>query len=224
MNTPLTLIVANKNYSSWSMRPWVLMSARGIRFEDHVLKFHTPEWQANVARLSPTGLVPVLWEGEPGKGFATWDTLAIAERLHDLFPSAGVWPADDRQRARARSVTAEMHSGFRAVRSSMPMNIRGRYPGKGMNEAVAADIARISAIWSAAEGPYLFGDFCAADAFYAPVATRFVTYGVELAGTAAEYHRRLLEAPAVQAWSRDALEEKEFVAEDEPYATAPSAP
>lgn len=206
------------------MRPWVLMSARGIRFEDRVLKFHSPEWTAEIARLSPTGLVPVLWEGEPGKGFATWDTLAIAERLHDLFPAAGIWPADDRMRARARSVTAEMHSGFRAVRSSMPMNIRGRYPGKGMNEAVAADIARISAIWSAAHGPYLFGEFCAADAFYAPVATRFLTYGVALKGAAAAYHQRLLDAPAVQAWSRDALLEKEFVAEDEPYATTASAP
>lgn len=206
------------------MRPWVLLEGRGLRFEECLLKFHTPEWQANISRLSPTGLVPVLWEGEPGKGFATWDTLAIAERLHDLFPATGIWPPDDRRRARARSVTAEMHSGFRAVRSAMPMNIRGRYPGKGMNEAVAADIARIGAIWSAAEGPYLFGDFCAADAFYAPVATRFVTYGVELKGPAAGYHRRLLDAPAVQAWSRDALKEKEFVAEDEPYATAPSAP
>jgi glutathione S-transferase len=165
--------------------------------------------------------VPVLWEGEPGGGFATWDTLAIAERLHEIRPAAGVWPPDSRKRARARCAAAEMHSGFRALRSAMPMNIRSRHPGKGMNDEVAKDIARISAIWAAATGPFLFGEFCAADAFYAPVATRFVTYGVELAGAAHDYQQRLLASPGVAAWSADALKETEFVAMDEPYATPP---
>lgn len=221
MSAPLTLVIANKNYSSWSMRPWVLLRGREIAFRERMLKFESPEWRDQIARLSPSGLVPVLWEDEPGAGFATWDTLAIAERLHEIFPDRGIWPADARLRARARSAAAEMHSGFRALRATMPMNIRSRYPGKGMNDGVARDIARISAIWAAAKRPYLFGEFSAADAFYAPVATRFVTYGVELTGAARQYHKALLESPGVRAWSADAVKETEFVAEDEPYATPP---
>jgi glutathione S-transferase len=221
MDAPLTLVIANKNYSSWSMRPWVLLRGRGIAFGERMLKFETREWAENIARLSPSGLVPVLWEGEPGAGFATWDTLAIAERLHEIRADARVWPADARKRARARSAAAEMHSGFRALRGAMPMNIRSRYPGKGMNDEVAKDIGRISALWAAAEGPFLFGEFSAADAFYAPVATRLVTYGVELAGAARDYQQRLLASPAVVAWSADAVKETEFVAMDEPYAAPP---
>jgi len=221
MNPQLTLVIANKNYSSWSMRPWVLLRARDIPFRERMLKFESQEWRDQIARLSPSGLVPVLWEGEPGAGFATWDTLAIAERLHELLPDRGIWPADSQLRARARSAAAEMHSGFRALRGAMPMNIRSCYPGKGMNDGVAKDIARIGAIWAAAKRPYLFGEFCAADAFYAPVATRFVTYGVELKGTALEYQQALLDSPGVKAWSADAMKETEFVAEDESYAVPP---
>ena len=221
MSAPLTLVIANKNYSSWSMRPWVLLRGRGIPFSERMLKFESPEWREHIARLSPSGLVPVLWEGEPGAGFATWDTLAIAERLQEICPDRGIWPADPALRARARSAAAEMHSGFRALRAAMPMNIRGRYPGEGMNDGVAKDIARISAIWAAAKRPYLFGEFCAADAFYAPVATRFITYGVELKGAAREYQQALLESPGVKAWCADGVKETEFVAEDEPYATPP---
>lgn len=220
MDAPLTLVIANKNYSSWSMRPWVLMRGRAIAFKERVVKFESQDWRDNIKTLSPSGLVPVLWEGEPGEGFATWDTLAIAERLHELFPLGGIWPGDERRRARARSAAAEMHSGFRALRAAMPMNIRSRYPGKGMNDGVATDIGRIATIWGAAAGPYLFGEFCAADAFYAPVATRLVTYGVELEGAAGKYQQALLASPAVKAWSADAIQESEFVAEDEPYATA----
>ena len=217
----LTLVIANKNYSSWSMRPWTLLRGRCIPFKERMLKFESQDWKDNIATLSPSGLVPVLWEGEPGQGFATWDTLAIAERLHERFPEHGVWPADARLRARARSAAAEMHSGFRGLRTTMPMNIRSRYPGKGMNDGVAREIARISAIWSDAKGPFLFGEFSAADAFYAPVATRFVTYGVEIKGAARKYQAALLEAPAVAAWSAEAVKETEFVAEDEPYAARP---
>ena len=222
MAAPLTLVVANKNYSSWSMRPWVLLRAIGVPFEERLVKFESQDWKENIGRLSPSGLVPVLWEGAPGRGHATWDSLAIAERVHELFPGHGVWPADPHRRARARSVAAEMHAGFRGVRGSMPMNIRNRYPGKGMTDAAAADIARIAALWAAAEGPFLFGSFCAADAFFAPVATRFVTYGVSLQGAARDYQQRLLAAPAVAAWSADAIRETEFVAMDEPYATSPA--
>jgi glutathione S-transferase len=220
-DAPLTLVIANKNYSSWSMRPWVLLRGCGIPFAERMLKFESAEWAAQIGRLSPTGLVPVLWEGEPGVGFATWDTLAITERLHELFPASGVWPSDPRARARARSAAAEMHSGFRALRSAMPMNIRGRHPGKGMNDGVAKDLERISALWASAAKPFLYGPFSAADAFYAPVATRLVTYGVELKGPARDYQQALLGAPAVQAWSADAARETEFVAADEPYAAPP---
>jgi glutathione S-transferase len=219
--TQLTLIIGNKNYSSWSMRPWTLLRGREIPFRERMLKFETREWDEQIGKLSPSGLVPVLWEGEPGKSFATWDTLAIAERLNDLFPDKGIWPKDAQLRAHARSACAEMHAGFRALRAAMPMNIRSRHPGKGMNPDVAKDIARISALWAAAKGPYLFGEFCAADAFYAPVATRFVTYGVELKGAANAYQRALLDSPAVTAWSADAVKETEFVAMDEPYAARP---
>jgi glutathione S-transferase len=227
MNAPLTLVIGNKNYSSWSMRPWVLLRGLQIPFQERQLKFHTPEWSAHIGPLSPSGMVPVLWEGEPGRGFATWDTLAIAERLHELFPKAAVWPADAQARARARSLCAEFHSGFRAFRGAMPMNIRSRYPGKGMTPEAAKDIDRVRALWTETRaafgggGQFLFGAFCAADAFYAPVATRFVTYGVALDGEAHRYQQALLESAGVMAWSADAMKETEFVAEDEPYATPP---
>ena len=228
MSAPLTLIIGNKNYSSWSMRPWVLLRGLNQPFRERMLKFETKDWSDNIDKFSPSHMVPVLWEGEPGTGFATWDTLAIAERLHELFPSAGVWPSDPQARARARSMCAEFHAGFRAFRGAMPMNIRSRYPGKGRSAESLKDIERILALWTDArkefggKGSFLFGAFCAADAFYAPVATRFVTYDFELKGAARDYQRALLDSPGVKAWSADAVKETEFVAEDEPYATAPS--
>jgi glutathione S-transferase len=222
----LTLVIANRNYSSWSMRPWVALRAAGIEFRERLLKFESQDWSEHIGRLSPSGLVPVLWEDEPGAGFATWDTLAIIERANELFPGHGIWPADPRARARARSLCAELHAGFRALRSAMPMNIRGRYPGKGMNAEVAADIERIRGLWTQARaefgqgGVFLFGTFSAADAFYAPVATRFNTYGVTLAGAAQTYLGALLDAPAVREWCEAGAREPEFVAADEPYAQA----
>jgi glutathione S-transferase len=227
MNAPLTLVIGNKNYSSWSMRAWVALRGCGVAFTERQLKFESQGWRDNIGALSPSGLVPVLWEGDVGTGFATWDTLAIIERAHELSPSSGVWPADPRARARARSICSEMHGGFRALRGAMPMNIRSRYPGKGMNPDVAKDIARIGALWGAAKkdfgggGPYLFGEFSAADAYFAPVASRFATYDVKLDGPAKELQQALLDAPAVRAWSAEAVKETEFVAEDEPYATGP---
>ena len=224
MTARLTLVIANKNYSSWSMRAWVALRGCGIEFSERLLKFESQDWHDRIGSLSPSGLVPILWEEEPGRGFATWDTLAILERAQDLFPSSAIWPADARARARARSLCAEMHGGFRALRGAMPMNIRSRYPGKGMNADVAKDIERIAALWTntraefGQSGPYLFGAFSAADAYYAPVATRFVTYDVNLSGIAREIQQALLEAPAVRSWSAEALKETEFVAADEPYA------
>jgi len=227
MSAALTLVIGNKNYSSWSMRPWIALRGAGIEFRERMLKFDSQDWRDHIGRLSPSGMVPVLWEGEPGAGFATWETLAIIERAHELFPAAAVWPSEAQARARARSICSEMHAGFRALRGAMPVNIRSRYPGKGMNPEVAKDVERIASLWSvtrkdfARGGPYLFGAFSAADAYYAPVATRLATYEVELSGAAKEYQQALLAAPAVKAWCADAVQETEFFAADEPYATAP---
>jgi len=227
MAAALTLVIGNKNYSSWSMRAWVALRGCGIDFAERLLKFESQDWRDHIGELSPSGLVPVLWEAEPGmRSFATWDTLAILERAHELSPGSGIWPADARARSRARSLCAEMHGGFRALRDAMPMNIRNRYSGKGMNAAVAADIGRITSLWFQAKtdfgrsGPYLFGSFCGADAYYAPVATRFATYDVKLSGVAREVQEAILDAPAVKAWSHEACKETEFVAADEPYASS----
>jgi glutathione S-transferase len=221
----LTLVIGNKNYSSWSMRPWVLMSELGIPFEEKKLRFHSNEWDAEIERWSPSRLVPVLWRGDQ----AVWDTLAISEALHEWFPAKGVWPKDDAARAFARSASAEMHSGFRELRAHMPMNIRASHPGKGMKPEVQANIDRIEKLWSEARsrfgkgGPFLFGAFSAADAMFAPVVTRFRTYGVKVSPDSTRYCEAVLGAPGVRAWLDAALQEKEFVAEDEPYATAPAA-
>jgi glutathione S-transferase len=218
-----TLVIANKNYSSWSMRPWVLLRTLGIEFDEVQLKFGSDAHRDGIARWSPTGLVPVLWlDGEP-----VWDTLAIAETVAERWPERQAWPADARTRAVARSVCAEMHSGFRALRGAMPMNIRGAYPGKGMNPEVRKDVDRIVAIWTSCRerfgqgGDLLFGGFSIADAYYAPVVTRFVTYAVELPPTARRYADAVLALPAVREWSAAGRTEPEFVAEDEPYAARP---
>ncbi len=216
----LTLVIGNKNYSSWSMRPWVLLRGLGIAFDEVMLRFHTPEWDRDIGRWSPSGLVPVLWRGEQ----AVWDTLAIVEELHEWFPGRGVWPADAAARAFARSASAEMHAGFRDLRSTMPMNIRASHPGKGMTAETRANIERIERLWSEArrrfarDGPFLFGAFCAADAMFAPVAMRFATYAVELAPDSARYCEALRSAPGVRDWVRDALAETDVVAQDDPYA------
>ena len=142
MSSPafLTLVIANKNYSSWSARPWLTMTGLGIPFTERMVKFDSSDWDENIAELSPSRLVPVLWEGQPGRGHATFDTIAILERLHELFPRVGVWPREAQARARARSLVADFHSGYRNLRDAMPMNIRSRYPGKGMTPQVAAEI------------------------------------------------------------------------------------
>lgn len=218
----LTLVIGNKNYSSWSMRPWVLMRELGIAFKEVKLRFHSEEWARDIGRWSPSGLVPVLWRGEE----RVWDTLAIAEALAEWHPGAGVWPADPAARAFARSMSAEMHSGFRELRTSMPMNIRASLPGKGMTPGTRADIARIEALWGEARrrfgagGPYLFGAFSAADAMYAPVVMRFTTYGVAPGGEGARYCEAMRASAGVRAWISDALAEREIVAEDEPYAAS----
>jgi glutathione S-transferase len=219
----LTLVIGNKNYSSWSMRPWVLLTQLGIPFEEVKLRFPSDEWEKNIARWSPSGLVPVLWRGK----LAVWDSLAIMETVHEWHPDRGVWPQDAAARAFARCAAAEMHSGFRDLRANMPMNIRASHPGKGLTPGVQANIDRIVRLWTEARtrfgagGPFLFGAFSACDAMYAPVVMRFKTYGVALEGEAAKYAAAMRESAGVSAWVYSALQEKEFVAEDEPYATTP---
>ena len=224
----LQLIIGNKNYSSWSMRAWVLMTQLRMRFEEVYVRLDlAPDsaFRREVARHSPAGRVPVLVD----EGFAVWDTLAIAEYLHDKFPQAGVWPRDSKARARARSIVAEMHSGFGALRSHCPMNIEASLPEVGARilaeqPAVGADLTRIDAMWcdalTASGGPFLFGEFCAADAFYAPVAMRIRSYRLPMSPQAAAYVERLATAPAVARWIADALAEADFIPEDEPYRTA----
>ncbi len=227
MSQPLTLVIANKNYSSWSLRPWALMTELGIPFSERMLKFDSKDWEVNIDALSPARLVPVLWEGEPGAGFATFDTVAIVERLADLYPDRGIWPANDRARARARSLVANFHSGYAALRSAMPMNIRSHHPGKGHEPDVLADIERLAALWRDTRGefgtrsPYLFGNFSAADAYFLPVASRFATYDPPLDSETEEYCRALLDTMAMREWSRAARLETEFVPMDEPYADPP---
>lgn len=224
MIEPLTLVIANKNYSSWSSRPWLAMTELGIAFTERMVKFESEDWAKNIATLSPSRLVPVLWEGAPGRGFATFDTLAIIERLHELFPDKGVWPRDGRARARARSLAADFHAGYRAVRGAMPMNLRGSFPGKGMSPEVAQEIERLTEHWARTRrefggaGPFLFGAYCAADAYFVPVVSRFVTYGVQLEDEARAYQDALLGTASYAAWRKAALEETEFVTADEPYA------
>lgn len=221
---PLTLVVANKNYSSWSLRAWLAMTEAGIPFTERMVKFDSADWEANISVLSPTRLVPVLWEGTPGTGFATFDSIAILERLHELHPEAAIWPADPHARAHARSLAADFHAGYHALRGAMPMNIRSRHPGKGMNAEVRGDIERLTSQWRRTraqfgqDGPFLFGTYSAADAYFAPVASRFVTYDVQLEADAQAYQQALLSTAGMKAWTEAALQETEFVPADEPYA------
>lgn len=217
---PLTLAIANKNYSSWSMRPWVLLTQAGIAFEEIQLKFSDDGGIPGIGPYSPTHQVPVLIVG----GEPVWDSLAICEAVAELFPAKHLWPAAARARQVARSVCAEMHAGFRNLRDAMPMNIRASLPGKGMSPAVQKDIDRIVSIWESCrarfgdEGELMFGQFSIADAYYAPVATRFLTYAVALPAAAQRYADALLALPAVQAWMAQARRETGFVRADEPYA------
>ena len=217
----LSLVVANKNYSSWSMRPWVLARQAEIPFEEIQLKFDDDTRVKGIERYSPTRKVPcLLVDGEP-----VWDSLAICETLAELYPQKQLWPAAPEARRVARSVCAEMHSGFQGLRGAMPMNIRGRHPGKGVNPKSTKDIARVIEIWTScrsrfgAGGELLFGHFSIADAYYAPVVMRFETYAVPLPPAARAYADAVQKLPAVREWYEAARRETEFVAEDEPYAS-----
>jgi glutathione S-transferase len=223
----MKLYIGNKNYSSWSMRPWVLMREFDIPFEEVMLRFDSFEadskFKQAVLQVSPAGRVPVLvLDG----GHSVWDTLAIAETLADRFPAKGLWPSDPIAKARARSVACEMHSGFSALRNAFPMNIEASLPHIGVQQrqqqaAVVTDLARIDALWRDAlersGGPFLFGAYSIADAMYAPVVSRLRTYGLEVSPTSQGYADRLWASKGVSAWVGEALSERTFVAIDEPY-------
>ncbi|MEP7281810.1 MAG: glutathione S-transferase [Rubrivivax sp.] len=209
----------------------MLMRALAIPFEEHRLRLDfgaASPFRAALARVSPAGRVPVLVLDD---GFAVWDTLAIAETLHEQFPAHGVWPSDARSRARARSLCAEMHSGFDALRSRCPMNIEATLATVGARlwaeqAPLRRDVSRIEAMWAdalqqAGGGPFLFGAFGAADAFYAPVAMRLRGYGLPMSATAAGYVERVIAVPAVAQWMADACAEHDVIAEDDPYRSAP---
>lgn len=213
MDSGLVLIIGNKNYASWSMRAWLAMKHAGIPFVEHRVALYQPDSRRRVLAHSPSGKVPVLKDGAT----AVWDSLAILEYLAEKYPDRGLWPQSAAARAVARSMSAEMHSGFAALRARMPMNLRNSYPGRGLTPEVEADIARITGLWTdcraTAPAPFLFGDFCIADAMFAPVATRFVTYGVRLPAVCQRYVDTLIALPAMQQWYADARAEREAVAE-----------
>ena len=225
----MKLYIGNKNYSSWSMRSGVLLAAFGIPFEEVKLRFDFSagsEWSRVIATVTPTLRVPVIVEAD---GFTVWDTLAITEYIADRHPELPIWPRDAKARARARSLCAEMHAGFNRLRNACPMNIEAFFPEIGAkfwaeDEALRADVARLEAAWSDAlansGGPFLFGAFSAADAYFAPVAVRLSRFGLPLSDAAAAYRDALLAHPAVEDWVAEALREQDFVPEDEPYRTA----
>ena len=219
----MQLVIGNKNYSSWSMRPWVLMKQLGIPFEEIKLRFDFTEgsvYRQTVARYSPARSVPVLVD----EGFSVWDTVAINEYLAERH--SAVWPVARQQRARARSLVAEMHAGFSALRSHCPMNIEAQLPDVGARvwaeePAVRQNVARIEAAFADAlassGGPFLFGDFCAADAFYAPVCMRLLTYALPVSDTTRDYVLRVTAAPGVAAWISDARAEQDYLDFEEPH-------
>jgi glutathione S-transferase len=225
----MKLYIGNKNYSSWSMRGGVLLAAFGIPFEEVKLRFdfsEGSEWSRVIAALTPTKRVPVLVEDD---GFTVWDTLAIAEYIADRHPEHAIWPRDVKARARARSLCAEMHAGFTQLRTVCPMNIEVFFPDVGAklwaeDAALRADVARLDAAWSDAlkgsGGPFLFGEFSAADAYFAPVAVRLSRFGLPVSEAAAAYRDALLAHPSVEDWIADAMREQDFIVEDEPYRKA----
>jgi len=200
----LELIIGTRAWSSWSLRPWLALKAAGAPFQETLVELRTPDSKASFLKHSPAGKVPVL----KVDGFAVWDSLAICEYVAEAFPAAKLWPADPLARARARSVSAEMHSGFTPLRQAMSMDVRARHPTPAMTPELAADIKRIQEMWNEcrrdfgakAGGPYLFGAFTIADAMYAPVATRFVTYGVALDAVSQSYVDAILAMPAMKEW------------------------
>ncbi|MHB8743151.1 MAG: glutathione S-transferase family protein [Sulfuricaulis sp.] len=216
----LTLVIGNKNYSSWSLRPWLALKQAGIPFDEIRISLYDDASRAQIKRHSPSGKVPALIDGD----VTVWESLAICEYLAEKFPDKQFWPVDPKARATARAVATEMHAGFNALRSHMIMNCRRHLPGKGRTPEVLRDIARITTLWNdcrnrfGTSGDFLFGRFGIADAMYAPVALRFVTYGVELDPVSTAYVKTLTMLPAIQQWLAESWAETEIIPQFEPYA------
>jgi len=214
----LTLVIGNKNYSSWSFRPWIAMKVAGIDFTDRVISLNDPEFKPTLLKLSPAGKVPVLVDGDTH----VWESLAILEYVADKFPSAGLWPADVGACAHARAISCEMHAGFTPLRRHCPMNLWRPVKRRDMSDEVAANVSRIDGMWSecreryAAGGPFLFGRFSAADAMYAPVVSRFHTYDIAVAAASRRYMEAIMALPAWHEWREAALKEPWVLPEDEP--------
>ncbi len=213
----LTLYIGNKTYSSWSLRPWLALAAAGIAFEEVVLPLGSDLFRATLAPFGASGRVPLLVDGD----MVVWESLAIIETIADRYPDRGVWPADPSARALARAISAEMHAGFSAVRGALPMNLARPPEARAVSEKAQADVDRIQSIWTdartrfGAAGPFLFGGFTAADAMFAPVATRFRTYAVPLDPVSSAYVEAIHTQPDFVRWRAAALTETWVVAEDE---------
>jgi glutathione S-transferase len=205
--TPATLTISSKNYSSWSMRGWLLCKLAGIEFEEKVMPLDDPSTRAELLLLSPSFLVPCLTHA----GIKVWDTLAIAEYLAEARPNAGLLPGAPAARAHCRAICGEMHAGFYNLRSALPMNLKAHHKGFKIFAGAQADVERVCTIWRECikeyGGPYLFGELSMADALYAPVCTRFLTYDVKLDPVCAAYCRAIMDWPAVAQWLSDALAE-----------------
>ncbi|MGQ0484787.1 MAG: glutathione S-transferase family protein [Hyphomicrobiales bacterium] len=213
----LHIVLGNKNYSSWSMRPWLAMSMAGIAFKETVIQLDTPETKAAIAAHSKAGRVPVLHHGK----ITVWESLAILEYLADTFPRKHWWPKPVAARAAARSIASEVHAGFAALRNACPMNLRRPRQAVAMPPAATADVARIEAMWRQCRtrfgkgGKFLFGKFCNADAMYAPVVTRFDTYAIPVCADTRAYMENVMATPAFKAWKEAALRENWVIKADE---------
>lgn len=230
----LTLYIGNKNYSSWSMRPWVLMKQAGIAFIEKHVRFDSfaadSNFKKTILSINPAGKVPVLVDTQLGAQSAIWDSLAICEYLAETHPQLQLWPQDPAARARARVLCADMHSGFQHLRSHCPMNIEARLPDVGAqllaeHASLRDDLQRIIALWQKGlaqhGGPMLFGAFSIADAFFAPVCMRINTYALPVPPDVQAYVTRITALPSVAAWIQDALAEKDFRSFEEPFRSQP---
>ncbi|MDP2653988.1 MAG: glutathione S-transferase family protein [Candidatus Omnitrophota bacterium] len=206
-----TLVIGNKNYSSWSMRPWLVMRHFGIPFDEIVIPLGRPDSKTRILEHSPSGKVPVLKH----KGILVWESVAILEYLADVFPDKGLWPPDIRARAAARAVSAQMHAGFVDMRKNFPMNVRARKPDKIRTPEAMKDVEEVIRLWEDCRkefgggGDFLFGEFSIADGMYAPVIWRFRTYGIELNGAARKYSEAMLDLPAMKEW-KDLADKEPF--------------
>ena len=213
----MKLIIGNKNYSSWSLRPWFLMAAHDLKFEEVRIPLDQPDTSARIAQYNSAGKVPALIDDD----LRVWDSLAICEYISEQYLNGKGWPADPAARAEARACSAEMHSGFPAIRGQMPMNCRAQGRKVPLTAALEKEIARIDSLWTgyckahSSTGPWLFGEFSIADCMFAPVASRFETYGVSLSDTARRYQQQILNHPAMQLWISHGRAETEVVEADE---------